>query len=267
MNPHIAGVQAALQAEGIEAWLFYDFRSSDPLAYRILGIDQSGLTRRWFYCVPASGSPRALISAVEPAALSALPGERSIYRDWRELRSGLGALLRGHRRVAMQYSPENAIPYVSRVDAGTIELVRASGVEVVSAADLVQRCEAVWSPAQYASHCRAAQHLRQTVDDTFAFMRRAVRTAKPIDEIDVQRFMLDRFRRAQIETSKPPIVAVDAHTADPHHSPAAATALPIRLGSFVLLDLWAKEAEGVYADITWTGYLGDVVPREHAEVF
>ena len=263
----IASIQAALQADGVDAWLFYDFRGNDPLAYRILRLPPRELTRRWFYLVPAHGVPRALVSAVEPDALAELPGEHLIYRAWPELRAGLDTLLAGHCRVAMQYSPHNAIPYVSRVDAGTIELVRSCGPEVVSSADLVQRCEAVWSPADYASHCRAADVLRTTVDETFAFVRHAVRTAKPITEMDVQAFMLDRFRRSGVETSKPPIVAVDAHSANPHYGPEAATALPVRRDSFVLLDLWAKEPNGVYADITWTGYVGETVPNDYGEIF
>ncbi len=267
MNARVEAVQAALQADGIDAWLFYDFRGSDPLAYRVLGLPQAELTRRWFYCVPATGQPRALVSAVEPDALAALPGEQIVYRDWRELRAGLTRLLHGHSRVAMQYSPECAIPYISRVDAGTVELVRTCGVTVVSSADLVQRCEAVWTPAQYARHCRAAHGLRATVDETFDYIAERIRSGGALDEVAVQYFMLECFRRRSLVTSKPPIVAVDAHSANPHYGPTPTTALPIRRGSFVLLDLWAKEPDGVYADITWTGVVSDRVPPEPAGVF
>jgi len=270
MSDRIEAIQAALRAEqaaSIDAWLFCDFRGSDPLAYRILGLPRAELTRRWFYCVRAVGSPRALVSAVEPSALARLPGERIVYRAWRELREGLAALLSGCRRVAMQYSPENLIPYVSRVDAGTVELVRGCGVEVVSSADLVQRCEAVWSHEQYESHRRAARGLRATVDETFAFIADRVRAGHTVKETDVQSFMLDCFRRFGLQTSKPPIVAVDDHSANPHYAPEPATAAPIRPGSFVLIDLWAKEPNGVYADITWTGFVGDTVPARVADVF
>ncbi|MBI1816590.1 MAG: M24 family metallopeptidase [Deltaproteobacteria bacterium] len=267
MNARVEAVQAALQADGIDAWLFYDFRGSDPLAYRVLDLPQAELTRRWFYCVPATGSPRALVSAVEPDALAALPGEHIVYRDWRELRAGLTRLLHGHSRVAMQYSPECAIPYISRVDAGTIELVRTCGVTVVSSADLVQRCEAVWTPAQYAGHCRAAHGLRATVDETFDYIAERIRSGGALDEVAVQHFMLECFRRRDLVTSKPPIVAVDAHSANPHYGPTPTTALPIRRDSFVLLDLWAKEPDGLYADITWTGVVSDRVPPEPAAVF
>ncbi|MBI4515856.1 MAG: M24 family metallopeptidase [Deltaproteobacteria bacterium] len=271
MASSIAAIQAALHAQsdaaGIDAWLFYDFRGSDALAYRVLGLPQAELTRRWFYLVPASGHPRALVSAVEPEALADLPGERIVYRTWQDLHDGLRGLLRGCRRVAMQYSPNNAIPYVSRVDAGTVELVRSCGVELVSSADLMQRCEAVWSPAQYASHCRAARGLRQTVDDTFAHIAAAINAGTQSTELGAQAFMLDSFARAGLLTSKPPIVAVDSHSANPHYQPEPATNAAIRRGSFVLIDLWAKEPGGVYADITWTGYAGESVPDEYANVF
>jgi Xaa-Pro aminopeptidase len=271
MHERIEAVQAALRAEAqssaIDAWLFYDFRGSDPLAYRILGLPQAELTRRWFYCVPCYGSPSGLVSAVEPDALAALPGDQLYYRSWDQLREQLRELLTGYPRVAVQYSPENAIPYVSRVDAGTIELVRSCGIEVMSSADLVQSCEAVWTPGQYASHVRAARALRETVDATFARIVEAVHAGTIITEVDVQRFMLDCFARRGVTTNKPPIVAVDAHSANPHYQPLRQTALPIRRGSFVLIDLWAKEPDGVYADITWTAYVGERVPSEIDAVF
>jgi len=270
MSDPIEAIQAALRAEqaaSMDAWLFYDFRGSDPLAYRILGLPQAELTRRWFYCVPATGSPRALVSAVEPHALAGLKGERIVYRAWQELRDGLAALLSGCHRVAMQYSPENVIPYVSRVDAGTVELVRGCGVEVVTSADLIQRCEAVWTAEQYESHQRAARGLHTTVDETFTFITDCVRAGHPLRETDVQSFMLDCFRRLDLQTTKPPIVAVDDHSANPHYSPEPAIAALIRPGSFVLIDLWAKEPHGVYADITWSGYVGETVPARVAEVF
>ena len=267
MSEGIENIQAALRAEGIDAWLFYDFRGSDPLAYRLLGLPVTELTRRWFYCLPARATPRALVSAVEPNALAVLPGERIVYRSWSELRDGLQTLLRGLGRVAMQYSPECAIPYVSRVDAGTVELVRACGIEVVSSADLVQRCEAVWSREQYASHCRAARGLRHTVETTFAHIATTVRAGRVLTELAVQDFMMEQLRQAGLTTGTPPIVAADAHSANPHYQAAAASNAAIRRGSFVLLDLWAKEPDGVYADITWTGYVGEAVPTAYATVF
>jgi Xaa-Pro aminopeptidase len=262
----LAAVQAALTEDGVDAWLFCDFRGSDPIAARILELGDRLATRRWFYLVPAVGAPRGLVSAVEPASLRGLPGTMAIYRTWQELHAGLGALLAGVRTVAMQYSPLNAVPYVARVDAGTIELVRGCGVEVRTAADLVQRFEAVWSDAQYASHCRAARAVRGAVAAAFDEIGAACRAGRRCDEGSVQRFLLDQFARAGLVTHHPPIVAVDAHSADPHYETPAEGA---RIGAdaFLLIDLWAKEPDGVYADITWTGYVGRTIPARHAAVF
>jgi Xaa-Pro aminopeptidase len=196
--------------------------------------------------------------------LAGLPGSSRVYRSWQEHDEGLRGLLRGLRRIAMQYSPHNAIPYLSRVDAGTLDAVRALGVDVASSADLVQRFEAVWSPDQYESHCRAARAVREVVEEAFAEIARGVRGGEACLELDVQRFLLAAFARRGLETAHPPIVAVGAHSADPHHQPGAAS---IRENAFVLIDLWAKEPRGVYADITWTGWVGREVPARVAEVF
>src|SRR5579862_947126 len=249
-------IQRALRDEGLDAWLFCDFRGSDPIGRRILGVEDGLATRRWFYYIPATGAPRALVSAVEPGVLDALPGDRHVYRTWQELHASLGTLVAGTRRVAMQYSPNNDVPYVARVDAGTVELVRACGVEVCSAADLVQRFEAVWSSAQYASHCRAAAHVRAVVDAAFGEIGRRARARTACCEGDVQRFILDQFAARGLVTRDPPIVAVGPHSADPHYQAPAGGGASIGLGDFVLIDLWAKEPDGVYADITWTGYVG-----------
>jgi len=260
-------IQRAVAEDGLDAWLFCDFRGSDPIARRILGLGDALATRRWFYCIPATGEPRALVSAVEPGALHGLPGAVSVYRTWQELHAALPALLDGARRVAMQYSPHNDVPYVARVDAGTIELVRTCNVEVLSSADLVQRFEAVWSPAQYASHARAAVAVREVVDAAFAEIGRCARGARACGEGGVQRFILEQFAGRGLVTHHPPIVAVGAHSADPHYQLADDGGAPIGAGDFVLIDLWAKEPDGVYADITWTGYVGSVVPERHRQVF
>jgi Xaa-Pro aminopeptidase len=199
--------------------------------------------------------------------LAALTGTMHVYRSWQEHRAGLEAILAGLRRVATQYSPHKAIPYVSRADAGTVELVRELGVEVVSAADLVQRFEAVWTPEQYASHVRAARVVRAAVDAAFAEIARRSTAAERCTESDVQRFLLARFDAAGLVTGHAPIVAANAHSADPHYQPAASGSAPIGAGDFVLIDLWAKEPAGVYADITWTGYVGEVVPERYVRVF
>lgn len=260
-------IQRAVAAEGFDGWLFCDFRGSDPIGRRILGLADGLATRRWFYVIPAAGAPRGLASAVEPAILAELPGAVRIYRTWQELHAGLRDVLAGLRCVAMQYSQRNDVPYVARVDAGTVELVRASGPEVASAADLVQRFEAVWTRAQYAGHRRAARAVRQVVDEAFAEIARRRRAGRCCDERGMQSFILERFDARGLVTHHPPIVAVGAHSADPHHQPQAGGSAAIGDADFVLIDLWAKEPGGVYADITWTGYVGTTVPERYAAVF
>lgn len=267
MPPAIKVIQAAVADEAIDGWLFYDFRGSDPIGRRILGLGERMASRRWFYYVPAAGEPRGLVSAVESGALTGLSGEMRIYRSWDELRAGLRQLLAGARRVAMQYSPRAEVPYVSLVDAGTVELVREAGVEVCSAADLIQRVEAVWNEQQYASHCRAARAVRELVDAAFAEIGAGCRRGRPLDEGAVQRFLLDGFAARGPVTHHPPIVAADAHSADPHFETPANGGARLERDTFVLIDLWAKEPDGVYADITWTGFVGAVVPHRQAAVF
>lgn len=260
----LSEIQDSLQQEGVEGWLFCDFRGSDPLAYRILGLDPTQIsTRRWYYLIPASGEPIGIVSSVEPHRLDSLPGQKRVFLSWQQLHGCLTEILRGIRRAAMQYSPGNAIPYVSRVDAGTIELVRQCGVEVVSSANLVQRFEAVWTPDQWQSHLRAARVVRETVDATFAYIRQE----PEVTEYTAQQFILARFKAHGLTTNHPPIVAINAHSADPHFEPTPTDSTPIRPGDFVLIDLWAKEADGVYADYTWTGFMGNQIPSRYQEIF
>jgi Xaa-Pro dipeptidase len=263
-------IAAALGQAGLDGWLFYDFRRSDPIAYRVLGLDPAGITtRRWFCYVPAAGAARALVSAVEPRRLDALGVERIVYRSHQELAAGLARLLSGARRVAMQYSPRGAIPYLSRVDAGTVEMVRALGVEVVSSADLVQRFEATLGTAQLAGHRRAGAALGAIVGETFAEIARRVRGEIPASEPSIQDFVMERIRARGLETAESPIVAAGAHSADPHYGVSRALDAPIRRGDFVLLDLWAREpgADSIYADITWTAVVAESVPEEQAQIF
>ena len=270
MNPRLGAVSRALAAAGLDGWLFYDFRLSDPIAYRVLGLSERGTTtRRWFCYVPAHGAARALVSAVEARRLDSLGVERIVYQSSAEMLTGLGTILGGARRVAMNYSPRCAIPYVSRVDAGTVELVRSLGVEVVSAADLIQEFEATLSAAQLDGHRRAGAALGAVVDQTFAEIARRVAIGEPATEYAIQQFMMERIERAGLVTREPPIVAANAHSADPHFGTAAENPAPIGPGDFVLLDLWAKEPgeDSVYADITWTAFVGETVPVYHAEIF
>lgn len=263
-------IARALSAARLDGWLFYDFRGSDPLAYRILGLDDREIfTRRWFYFIPAMGEPVAMVSAVEPNRLDPIPGERIVYRTAAEIGAGLRRILKGKRRIAMNYSPNCAIPYVSRVDGGTVELVRSTGVEVVSAADLIQRFEARLSADQLLSHRRAAAAVREIVDQTFAEIARSIRAGEACDELGVQRFVTSRFSTRGLISHDPPIVAVNANSANPHYAPSPGRSAPIGRGDLILLDLWAKEreAESIYADLTWIAYAGENVPEEYARIF
>ena len=263
-------IAAALAEASLDGWLFYDFRRSDPLAYRVLCLSSEGITtRRWFCYVPANGAPRALVSAVEAERLADLNVETTVYRSADEMIAALRTILAGARRVAMDYSPQCAIPYVARVDAGTVELISSLGVEVVSAADLIQRFEAQLTSAQLEGHRRAAAAVRAVVDETFAEIARRLRSSEPVSEYFAQQFVLERFAARGLVVSDPPIVAVNANAAMPHFGPSAEDDTPIRRGDLVLLDLWAKEsaADSVYADLTWMAYAGERVPEEFARVF
>jgi Xaa-Pro dipeptidase len=270
MKERMAEISRALLSARLDGWLFYDFRLSDPIAYRVLGLSQHGTTtRRWFCYVPARGEARALVSAVEARRLDSLGVERVVYQSSAEMLAGLSTILAGARRIAMNYSPRGAIPYVSRVDAGTVELVRSLGVEIVSAADLIQEFEATLSAIQMQGHRRAGAALGAVVDQTFAEIARRVAAAESATEYSIQQFMLERIQRAGLVTREPPIVATNARSADPHFGTSAENAAAIGRGDFVLLDLWAKEpgADAVYADITWTGFVGEAAPDYHAEIF
>ena len=263
-------IAGALKAAGLDGWLFYDFRMSDPLAYRILELPENGIaTRRWFCYVPATGKPIAIVSAVEAHRLDALGTDKNVYRSHHEMLAAVGIALKGARRIAMDYSPGCAIPYVSRVDAGTVEMVRATGVEIVSAANLIQRFEASLTREQLESHHRAARALRSIVDETFAEIGNSISGGRAVSEVSIQEFVMSRFAAKGLATYAPPIVAVNEHSADPHFAPTREHDRAVRRGDFVLLDLWAREAgaDSIYADFTWVAFVGDQIPDEHARVF
>ena len=262
--------QALREQQGLEGWLFYDFRGSDPLGYRVLLLDPTmHVTRRWYYWIPAEGTPQKLVHRIEPHVLDALPGHSHAYVSWDEQRQLLKRLLSGSRRIAMQYSPMNAVPYVSRVDAGTMELVRSFGVEVMSSGDLIQLFEARWTDCQLESHQCAASALRRIVDEAFGHVGEILRKGQNLTEYGLQQFILSRIREAGMVTSSPPIAAVNTHSADPHYAPPAVGSATITRDDLVLIDLWAKQpaAGSVYADITWTAYAGSTVPEKHRTVF
>jgi Xaa-Pro dipeptidase len=270
MTPRLDEIALALGDAQLDGWLFYDFRLSDPLAYRILGLSEHGIaTRRWFCYVPARGRPRAIVSAVEAHRLDPLGVEKIVYRSHAEMIEALHSVLSDARRIAMDYSPGCAIPYVSRVDAGTVEIVRAMGVEVVTAADLIQRFEATLTRDQLGSHQRAARALRTIVDETFSEIAQLIASDRKVGEVSVQESVLARFAARGLVTHAPPIVAVNEHSADPHYGPTAKHDRAIRRGDFVLLDLWAREStpDSIYADFTWVAFAGDEVPAEHARIF
>jgi Xaa-Pro dipeptidase len=269
-SERVLEIQRALREHGVEGWLFYDFRGSDPLAYRVLLLDPTmHVTRRWYYWIPSQGSPCKVVHRIEPHVLDLLPGDRSEYVSWDEQRRLLSGILNGSRRIAMQYSPMNAVPYVSRVDAGTLELVRSFGVDVVSSGDLIQLFEARWTERQLASHQYAAAALRRIVDEAFDHVRQALTNGQVLTEYGLQQFILGRIADAGMVTSSAPIAAVNEHSADPHYGPTAAQSATITRDSLVLIDLWAKQAAvgSVYADITWTAYAGSTVPERHGTVF
>ena len=266
----LSAIQRALREDGLDGWLLYDFHGSNPIARRVTGLGGSGklTTRRWYYLVPASGEPRALVHGIERHSLAHLPGSRRIYAGRNELEAGLDSLVQGMRRIAMEYSPNCAIPYVSRVDAGTVERIRSLGVEVVSSGDLVQRFEAVWDDGALASHRTASRHLHSIKDRTFELIADRVGGGS-LTEYAVQQVMTEWFADAGLVTDCPPVVAAQESSGNPHYLPTAEAHRPIGRGQVVLLDLWGKidRPGAVYADITWVGFTGSQVPPRAAAIF
>ena len=266
---NLENIQREIRHQKLDGWLFFDHHQRDPLAYRILGIPPAAPTRRWYYLIPAEGEPRGLVHRIECGVLGALPGERIPYSRWTEQVEGLRRLTAGLRRVAMQYSPLCAIPYVSMVDAGTVELVRSLGVEVATSAELIQAFEARWTPAALESHLEAGRRVDRVRAEAFALIHERTRNRAPLQEIDVKRFVLDGFAKAGMVTDHGPIVGANANAANPHYEPTEETTAPIRAGDWVLLDMWAKldRPGATYYDITWTAFCGDNPPEEMRQVF
>ncbi len=260
-------MQGALRTAGLDGWLFYDHHHRDPIAYRILGLDpESFVSRRWYCFVPAHGEPRKLVHRIEAGKLDAVPGPKRAYSSWGELEAGLAAMLGGANTVAMQYSPRNAIMYVSMVDAGTVELVRALGKQVVSSADLVSQFEAVLTEAQIATHFEAQRRLDRVLQATWARLREITASGGQTDEYSTVRFLREGMDREGLWTDHGPNVSVGPNSADSHYDPTEASSQPIRKGDFVLIDCWAKLANdpgAVWYDITWTAVVGRApTPRE-----
>jgi Xaa-Pro dipeptidase len=269
MKVDIGEMQKDLRGAKVDGWLFYDFRGRDPIAHSILELPPGMRTRRWFYFVPAKGAPKKLVHKIETGSLATLPGETLYYAGQQELRGNLKKALGRARKVAMQYSPKNAIPYVAMVDAGTVELVRSLGPKVVTSADLVQKYEACWTKAQLESHMAAGRAIDRITRQAFEHAAQSVKEKKPLTEYDLQQFILRKFEEAGIMTEEGPDVAVNANASDPHYGPSRQKSSPIREGDLLLLDIWGKQKtpNSVYYDITWIGYLGATVPEKYAKIF
>jgi Xaa-Pro aminopeptidase len=260
----VAAIQQALSREGLDGWLLYDFHGSNPIAARLAGLTSGAhmTTRRWYYLIPASGAPRGLVHAIERHNLDALPGDKRVYAGRQQLESGLDSLLTGTKRLAMEYSPANAIPYLSRVDAGTAEAIRARGVEIVSSGDLVQQFEAAWSEAQLASHRAASAALYRIKDRAFDWAAARLKSGSTAREYDLQLQMMQWFADEGLVTDSAPVVAVRGNAGNPHYLPTAERSSPIVPDEVLLLDLWGKGTEpgAVFADITWVGFTGRHAP-------
>ncbi len=263
-------IQEQLRAQGLDGWLLFDHHVRDPIAYRVLGLDASAhVSRRWYYWIPSDGDPAKLVHAIEDARLDSLPGSKAVYSSWQSHFQRLQEIVGTASKVAMQYSPNCMIPVVSLVDAGTIDLVRSFGAEVVSSAALVQYFEARWSDWQRESHFEAGRRVDRVLKETFRQIRAEIDGAGSSSEYAMARFIQQRFRDEGLVTMDGPIVAANANSGDPHYSPGRDRSQPIRDGDFVLIDLWAKldESGSVFYDITWTGYCGTRPPNRIERVF
>ena len=266
----VTDIQAALREESVDGWLFFDHHHRDPIAYEVLNLElPSPPTRRWYYLIPAEGEPRKLSHRIEPNVLAGLPGARRLYAGWSEQADGLAALLQGCRRVAMQYSPNCAVPYVAMVDAGTVELVRSLGVEVATSANLVQIFQAVWSGEMLASHTEAGRLVDEIRRSAFQKVSEALRAHSAIDEYTVRTFIRESFDKAGLTTDHGPIVAVNENASNPHYEPTETERRNIFPGDLLLIDMWAKldKPGSAYYDITWTGYCGPNPPSAMVSVF
>ena len=265
----ISEIQRALKEEGVDGWLFFDHHQRDPLAYRVLKLNPAMATRRWYYFIPTEGEPKRLVHRIESGNLDELPGEKTIYSGWNTQVGGIQKILGNAKRVAMQYSPNCAIPYVSMVDGGTLELIRSIGVDIVSSANLIQIFEARWTAEQLESHLEAGRRVDRIRAEAFNLMGNSIGTQRRISEWDVNRFIRAAFKEDGLVTDHGPIVAVNANMSDPHYEPEAERHSEIHKGDAVLIDMWAKldQPGAVYYDITWTGYCGPVIPPALGNLF
>ncbi len=270
MIKRIQNIQAALRERKIDGWLFYDFWKRNEYAQRILEYPAHIMnTRRFFYLIPANGEPQKLVHSIERWNLDHLPGEKTIFLSWQSLEDGLAKILSGLKIIAMEYSPGNAIPYISKVDAGTIEMVRKVGVNVVSSMDLTQFFEARWTEDAYRDNIETSKIMRSIVDKTFGFMKERILNKERITEYDVQQFMPKNFHDNGLITNETPNCSVNANSGNPHYEPTKEVHTELHEGDFVLIDLWAKKKKpgATQNDITWVGYLGKEVPEKYSKIF
>ena len=268
-NFDIPEIQDYLRNQNIDGWLIFDFRGQNYIANSMFKMGESILTRRWFYFIPTAGEPSLLVHKIERNNFPEPPPQTDYYVSWRELHDKLAAMVGVASKVAMEYSPNCAIPYVSCVDAGTLEFVRALGVEVVSSANLVQYFQGRWSDEQLQSHIRASENVHRIKDQAFALVGEKIKSGQAISEFDVQRFIYEQLDACQMMTEEPPIVAVNANASNPHYAPTSDRFSAIQEGDLLLIDLFGKEKllDAVYADITWMGFVGETPRDEHRKVF
>ena len=262
MSFDIPAVQKTLAIDGVDGWLLYDFHGSNPIAVKLAGLTGKHTTRRWYYFIPASGTPQKVVHAIEPFVLDALPGAKNTYAGRQQLEQGVAEVLRGSKVIAMEFSPECSIPYLSRVDGGTVDFIRRIGMRIVSSGDLVQRFEAAWDAAQIATHRTASEKLYAIKDRAFEYAGARLSAGDPLTEFELQDQMVQWFREAGLVTDAPPIVAAQENAGNPHYAPSREQSRAIRPNELLLLDLWGKleQPGAVYADITWAGFAGDPPP-------
>ena len=263
-------IQKALSDYKLDGWLFYDFHGNDPIGKTILKMSLEEVqTRRWYYFIPVMGVPVKIVHSIEKAVLDHLPGKKIVYLGYKEMENKLSKLFKKGNKIAVQYSPKNGIPYISRMDAGTFELLKSFHIRLKTSADLVQLFEARWSQSQLSTHMNSAKHLYQIVSETFTMIHDKILNHEEINEYIAQRFMIQRMSECGLQFDHPPIVAADVNSGNPHYMPTSIQCAPIFPKSLIQLDIWAKEKNeyAVYADISWVGYVGEQVPDEYSKLF
>ena len=266
----LQSIQSEIRAQNLDGWLFFDHHLRDPLAYLVLGLaGATAPTRRWYYMIPAQGEPRGMEHRIERNVLGELPGGRIPYSSWTEQVEALRLLTAGMKRVAMQFSPLCAIPYVSMVDGGTIDLIRSLGVEVASSAELIQTFEARWTPEARDMHFEAGRRVDRIRNQAFAMIRERLANGNPLTEFEVKSFFKEGFAREGLITDHGPIVGVNANASNPHYEPMEDTSSTIQRGDWLLIDHWAKldQPGAVYYDVTWTAFCGDNPSEQQRTVF